>query len=52
MKEYLIEIIVTVDDDEVETEVTRLQKEIRIRRAIESLDPAIGIFEVNRFEVA
>jgi len=47
MKTFLLEVLVTCDSDEVDTHEKSVQKEKEIRRAIENLDPAIGIFEVN-----
>lgn len=48
--EFLLDVTVMVDADEVETEQQRTDKEKEIRRAIESIDPSIGIFQVENFQ--
>lgn len=50
MKEYLLEVSVKVDDDEIEPFTRLVEKEKQIRRAIEGLDPSIGIFQVENFQ--
>ena len=45
--EYLFEVSVQVDDDEVPDPEAVRARELDIRRAIESLDPAIGVFIVE-----
>ena len=39
---YLLEVTVEIDDDEIS-----LEKVKEIRRAIESLDPSVGVFLVE-----
>lgn len=46
-KEILLEVTVMVDPEEVATEEMSVKKEKDIRRAIESIDPSIGIFQVE-----
>ena len=43
--EYLVEVVVRIDEDEIDDET-----ETKIRRAIESLDPSVGVFEVNSIQ--
>lgn len=50
MKELLIEVTAQVDDDEVDTRDKQIAKEKQIRRAIEDLDPSIGIFIVESIQ--
>lgn len=47
--EFLIEVTITVDDDEVDTKEKRDAKEKQIRKTIESIDPSIGVFEVQNW---
>lgn len=48
--EFLVEITVSVDHDEVDTEEKLADKKQEIRRVIESLDPSIGIFQVESLQ--
>jgi hypothetical protein len=50
MIEFLLEVTVQVDEDELNTEEDHVKKERQIRRAIESIDPSIGIFQVENFQ--
>lgn len=47
--EFLVEVTVSVDPDEVDTPDKLFEKEKQVRRVIESIDPGIGIFEVTSF---
>jgi len=49
-KEFIVEISVIVDAEEVDTEQKMTQKEMEIRRAIENLDCSIGVFQVENFQ--
>lgn len=49
MREILLEVTVVVDDDEVDTQEGRARKEKQIREAIESLDPSIGVFNLESY---
>lgn len=48
--EFLVEVTVSVDHSEVDTPLKVSKKRQEIKRAIEELDPAIGIFEVGQIE--
>ena len=45
--EFLLDVTVQVDADEVDTKEKLIARKKEIRRAIEDLDPSIGIFQVE-----
>lgn len=48
--EYLLEVTVQVNPDEVDTEEKKVEREKLIRRAIENIDASIGVFQVENFQ--
>jgi hypothetical protein len=50
MKEFLLEVTVDVDDDEIDTRDKCIAKERQIRKAIEGIDPSVGIFLVESIQ--
>jgi len=45
--ELLLEVTVTIDEDEVDTTEKLRKKKNEVRKVIESIDPYIGIFTVE-----
>lgn len=49
-KEFLLEVTVMVDPDEVDTHARTEDKKKEITKAIENLDASIGIFTVENIQ--